>query len=659
MMREEPPSPTLREGSAPEASSPAPLADTLIAPENSARAEGGEGDPRASLRAQIVTLVAPPLEPGPERIPPSGTLEGPPSASELPQLRVDEMGRKDADLSVVRLLGQGGMGKVVLATQRSLRRRVALKTTHLQNTDALLHEGAITGMLEHPNIPPIHALSRDDDGRAVLVMKNIEGVTWTSVLRDRQHPLRAESPLFASRDELAANLEILCQLTNALELAHEKGVIHRDIKPDNVMLGRYGEVYLIDWGIAFHEAWATTDARAAVVGTPVYMAPEMLRGSPDPRSDVYLLGATLHEVLTGNPPHIAASVQLALAHAMESPPPRYDESVPAELASICARAMARDPAERFESVRALRAALRAFLGHRASISLCAEADERASTLRSTLAEGHPDPHVLATLEHECRFAFRQALREWPENRAARDGLSEVCRALARHEIARGNPERARVLLAELSAPDVALLEAVEALERAQKERADAEAHRIALEREMDLRNAHKERMRLTLVGVAGVVSLMVYRWVHPPLESDLASRHASLLYVWFGVFVLWMIGLVTVGRGLFLHRVNRHYLTMGFVTVAGITLNRVAGCLLLPGAAVTLTGDMAILSSVLLLFSRLVIREITWIVLVPFASVPVIALLPHHAGPIFNVAMLLTAAHGTWLLVRAQRRAAN
>ncbi|HJL20091.1 MAG TPA: MATE family efflux transporter, partial [Sandaracinaceae bacterium LLY-WYZ-13_1] len=194
-----------------------------------------EGDPAASLRADAATLA------GPE------TWERPVAAAEtLPRVDLDASEITGADLRAIETLGQGGMGKVVLASQRTLRRQVAVKLAHVERSPALLHEGVITGMLEHPNIPPIHALGRDADGRVVLVMKRIEGVTWAEVLGDPEHPLRESSPLFGGADELAGHLEIVTQLANALELAHERGVIHRDIKPENVMLGAFGEVYLID-----------------------------------------------------------------------------------------------------------------------------------------------------------------------------------------------------------------------------------------------------------------------------------------------------------------------------------------------------------------------------------------------------------------------------
>ena len=157
---------------------------------------------------------------------------------------------------------------------------------------------------------PVHALGTAADGEPALVMKRIEGVLWADLLQSPSHPRWAA----AEMDRLKWNLEVLMQVCRAVEYAHSRGLAHRDLKPDNVMIGDFGETYVMDWGVSIAlgaltggplKSDATVDVLpASLVGTPCYMAPEMLRrGTVSERTDVYLLGGILHEILTGEPPH--------------------------------------------------------------------------------------------------------------------------------------------------------------------------------------------------------------------------------------------------------------------------------------------------------------------------------------------------------------------
>jgi hypothetical protein len=229
------------------------------------------------------------------------------------------------DLEVTGVLGDGGMGQVLAARQRSLARLVALKRVRpahatSETEAALLDEGRITGGLEHPNIVPVHALGRDDVGNPVLVMKRIEGTSWRALLDDDAHP--AWAPLLAAHgDRTSAHLEVLMRVADAAHFAHARGVVHRDIKPENVMVGSFGEVYLVDWGIAVRVGRTVADGDGAfrIRGTPAYMAPEMIGGDParvDARTDVYLLGGVLHVILTGRPPNAGQTLTEVCASAL-------------------------------------------------------------------------------------------------------------------------------------------------------------------------------------------------------------------------------------------------------------------------------------------------------------------------------------------------------
>ena len=225
------------------------------------------------------------LEPGERRSRPS-----------LPSISFDLSTGDDAgalaDLVARGELGRGGMGVVLRAEQRSLERDVAVKTTDVSDeraARALVREGRLMGGLEHPSVVPVHALGMGAAGRPLLVMKRVEGVTWRTLLRDPEH--EGWKPLLGGhQDRLRAHVEILAEVCRALAFAHDRGVVHRDVKPENVMIGGFGEVYLLDWGVALRLRDRETDA-IALVGTPGYLAPEMISGNPeevDARTDVYL-----------------------------------------------------------------------------------------------------------------------------------------------------------------------------------------------------------------------------------------------------------------------------------------------------------------------------------------------------------------------------------
>lgn len=195
-------------------------------------------------------------------------------------------------------IGRGGMGVVHSARQRSLGRNVAAKSTLGDATAALLREAWICGNLEHPNVIPVYELYRGADQKPVMVMKHVEGKPWSEVLRESS--------------DREAQLRILVQLCHTVHYAHIHGFVHLDLKPDNVMIGSFGEMYLLDWGVAASTSTEhppfiprARDIRR-VLGTPAYMAPELAEGdggSVGPATDVYLLGAILFEILTGAPPH--------------------------------------------------------------------------------------------------------------------------------------------------------------------------------------------------------------------------------------------------------------------------------------------------------------------------------------------------------------------
>ena len=281
-------------------------------------------------------------------------------------------------------------------------------------------------------------------------MKRVEGVTLGALIAEPTHPAWQELER-RHGDRVAAIVDALMRVSDALEFAHQRGFIHRDVKCDNIMVGAFGEVYLLDWGVAL----AANEERPVIeiVGTPSAMAPEMARGDVsniDARSDVYLLGSTLHHALTGRPRHSGATLRAVLLAAFHSEPPRLPPEIPVELGSLVSRATAAAPAERPSSVPAFRDELAGFLRHRASNLL---ADAAMARIEALEQQSQP-PAVLTSLEAsraltEARFGLTQALREWPENARVTAALERAITHCVRAELARDSPGTAAELLREL------------------------------------------------------------------------------------------------------------------------------------------------------------------------------------------------------------------
>jgi eukaryotic-like serine/threonine-protein kinase len=353
-------------------------------------------------------------------------------------------------------LGEGGMGIVRLAVQRSVKRAVAVKSQKLKRAGAvrsesdarlgarLLEEAWITGALDHPNIVPIYDISRDHDGEPLIVMRRIAGHSWEKALAQE---IEAQDDT-----KLEANLRILIQVSNAIAAAHARGIVHRDLKPANVMLGKYGEVYVVDWGIAAAlEAVEHLDIPIlpsdpavgnAVVGTPCYMAPEMLTGHASRATDVYLLGGIAYELATGKAPHEATNMTAAVASIMMTPP-RVPEHVDHELAQLLCKALAYEPEARFSSAAEFSKALERYLQNRNSVQTAHIGLVQVSQLEARAALGaQVSSSEIEGLLGIARFSFQAALREWHDNTVAKSGLARAYVAAGRHALASGDPERA-------------------------------------------------------------------------------------------------------------------------------------------------------------------------------------------------------------------------
>jgi formylglycine-generating enzyme required for sulfatase activity len=287
-------------------------------------------------------------------------------------------------------LARGAQGVVRRAFDKSLGRTLAMKVLHRADEHAalasrgvqrFLDEAHITAGLDHPSIVPVHDLGIDRDGQPFFTMKLVRGIALGEALERhrRGHP-----------DWTLVRLaQVLLRVAEAMAFAHDHGVLHRDLKPSNVMLGDYGEVYVMDWGLARKARGVEPDggpggarddtaARAElgptlqgdVVGTPYYMPPEQAEGRQaevGAAADVYALGAMLYHLLAGRAPYAeppSSSARDVLERVRAGPPAailEVEHGVPPELEAICAKAMARAPADRYPSMRELASDLRAWL----------------------------------------------------------------------------------------------------------------------------------------------------------------------------------------------------------------------------------------------------------------------------------------------------------
>ena len=325
------------------------------------------------------------------------------------------------------ILGRGGMGEVYSAHDEQIGRPVAIKRlrTTTPSADALsrfLREARIQGRLEHPAIVPVHELWHDDLGRPFFVMKQLTGTTLADVLA-RLAVGSPEAQKQFSRQRLLRAFSDVCL---AIEFAHTKGVVHRDLKPANIVLGDFGETYVLDWGVArvmdeeerpsFADVGTiaegspayTETVAGAILGTPGYIAPEQIRGDSDldGRADVYALGTILFEMLTFYPLHPRGQAAIASAlNGVDARPSRraIDHVIPPELDAICVRATAVDRNDRYATARALGEAVQEYLdGDRDFVLRRELARTELATARRALASGSG--------QNERRIAIRAAAR---------------------------------------------------------------------------------------------------------------------------------------------------------------------------------------------------------------------------------------------------------
>ena len=281
-------------------------------------------------------------------------------------------------------LGSGGMGEVWRVFDRTLRRTVALKVIRSQLTAKELlarfeEEAQVTAQLQHPGIIPVHDYGQLDDGRVWFTMKEVQGRTLEDLLQEVHRAWRLGRDATESGFTFRRMLESFLRVVETMAYSHSRGVVHRDLKPSNIMIGAYGEVLVLDWGLA-KLVGATEQVPAdeapvdlgpdqnrqtkvgAITGTPAYMSPEQAQGDSydaGPGSDVYSLGATLYDLLCERPPRMAQTpkklvLQVAMGTRFPSPRdvsdgPPFDE----ELERICLKSLEQEAADRYPDAGAM------------------------------------------------------------------------------------------------------------------------------------------------------------------------------------------------------------------------------------------------------------------------------------------------------------------
>ncbi len=430
-----------------------------------------------------------------------------------------------------KLVGRGGCGEVWEAIQPTLGRVIAVKrirediyervgfdTGHMRRLEGeFVQEALTTAGLEHPNIVPVYDLGVDERGRPLIPMKLVRGKPWDEMIDDDQSMPMAEY--------LDKHLPILVDMAQAVAFAHSRGIVHRDIKPAQVMVGEFGEVLLMDWGLSMvydqMRMEATMPDMASIgtapsrdsatnpAGTPAFMSPEQTEKTTanlGPWTDIFLLGGTLYYMLTGTPPYMAPSAEIAMFRASmgEIEPPRRRapaRDIPPELEDIALRAMEREPRDRIPSATAFVEEIRGYITGAGK-----RRESRSLTEQVSFRLEH-DSLDYGTLS-ECDSLLLRAIGLWPQNEAAKivrqlvlskfveAALENQDLVLARIQAGHIEEEETRTeFLNEIHALEKLSELSMEEAEESERALATSENRRRALERELaQARESHRSAL---------------------------------------------------------------------------------------------------------------------------------------------------------------------
>ncbi len=349
------------------------------------------------------------------------------------------------DYRVISFLGAGAMGEVYVARQTSVDRDVAFKKQILKkgksrrklirDRNKFLFEAQVTANLDHPNIVAIHDMGRDQSGDVFYCMELVRGKPWEDVIAGMT---------------LEENLEVLLKVIDGVAYAHSKNTIHRDLKPENTMLGNFGEVLIMDWGLGVNLDHGPPQSMG---GTPAFMAPEMAQREIEyvgKHSDIYLLGAILFLIVTGEAPHIGEDAWKCLDNARENnivDTSSFERTIDKRLLAIALKAMATEPEDRYANPEQLRTAIENYQSNQLSIKLAERSEQELNS-----AMKNSDYELFS----KSMFGFREALSLWKENAVAESGLQRSKMEYAECALQKQDFELGMSLL-DPNAPDEATL----------------------------------------------------------------------------------------------------------------------------------------------------------------------------------------------------------
>lgn len=458
------------------------------------------------------------------------------------------------------VIGTGGYGEVFTAVQDGLGRTVAikrLKSSTLQQTLGnqstqqwleflFLQEAITTAFLQHPNIVPVHQFAKDPEGIPHLAMKLVKGLSWDKIIEQD----RGDNLSFS--DYLTKHLNILIDVAQAVGFAHAHGVIHRDLKPQQVVVGEFGEVILMDWGLAlvYDEARLPASIQGmshsdllprpedapSPAGSPAFMAPEQtLRTATQtgPWTDIFMLGGMLYAVLTGTPPYRrdtdekASDVMRKAAECYVEPPEVRcpDLKIPTELANLSMECMRREPSQRVTSVHQFITRIQDYLS---GASRRRESKALSEEVEVLIQAAGRDYHKLS----ECDNLLDRALFLWPENEQGQTLREQLLQSYAEAAMANDDLALARVQAERLPLHHDArtdLLMEISVLENL----ASRETYE-AREAELALRKADSNRRRTDVVlkqaeqaRIAAIESRAFAESLLEHLIEDIASMAAD------------------------------------------------------------------------------------------------------------------------------------
>ncbi len=402
-------------------------------------------------------------------------------------------------------IGTGGQGEVWDAMQTSLDREVAIKLVRAaadENAEPFLHEAWTVATLDHPNIVPVYELSQTQilgNTCHLLAMKLLRGDSWEAHL-ERERGVED----FNLDDFLSRHLKILSSVCHALAYAHSKKIVHLDLKPSQVVLGDFGEVYLLDWGLAMsvddkapqissgsQPKFRTKDSTSSPGGTPAYMAPEQALGHTEGlgyHTDIYLLGAILFEIIAGCPPHLSSTVSSAYSRAKQNMINPVPDHCPPDLRLLILSSLSTDPTERPQSVEDFRHTIQEFLG---GSSRKRESEEITTEVRAQMDEVKVTSRYEELGEADRRLT--RALTLWPGNGEAGELRQTVVRRWTQVALEADDLRLARTILPEIEAEE-------------ERERLKAEISTARMNRQ----RVNRQRRHLSIISGIFFIALIAF-----------------------------------------------------------------------------------------------------------------------------------------------------